>query len=163
MVLIEVGKEYRTSLGYTVEIEESYTVGGNKKFKGVVEDDGISTLIFISDGSSDDEYTKENAGDIISIISENDELKSTQNERESNYGKLIDHSIAVENIMFELKDLHKKKNKGKDQMPPGFETTLFYLVSKLARMSTDPLHEDSALDLSNYAKLWLEQGIRNEK
>lgn len=89
----------------------------------------------------------------------NNEIDLIQAERGTNYGRFADHMQATENIMNELRDVNLRKD-GKG-FPPKFEVALFYMVSKLVRLSTTPTHTDSALDLSSYADLWLQE-IRNE-
>jgi len=86
-----------------------------------------------------------------------DQLKEVQKERGNVYGKFIDHSRAVDKIVDILKDVNIRKNgsKGFEDWPEGFETSAFYMVSKLVRLATTPDHIDSALDLSSYADLWL--------
>jgi len=83
------------------------------------------------------------------------ELKELQASRSSNYGSFSDVSKKVEEVMNSLR-YHNQNINGVSTYPSGFETALFYMVSKLVRLSATPLHEDSALDLSSYANLWLE-------
>lgn len=87
------------------------------------------------------------------------ELEQVQSERGNVYGDFKDHAEDVETIMNILKEHNRKKN---DILlfPEGFEVALFYMVSKMVRLSATPMHEDSALDLSSYADLWLRRGIR---
>ena len=89
-------------------------------------------------------------------MSEN-QLKEVQAERGNVYGSFDDHTQAVEKIMAILEDINVRKNKqqGFAKYPRGFNVALFYIVSKLVRLSTTPTHVDSALDLSSYADLWL--------
>lgn len=89
-------------------------------------------------------------------------LKEVQADRGKDYGKFIDHSKCVDDIMKKLRQVNRSKNSGKERAnyatldwPIGFETALFYMVSKMVRLSTSPNHIDSALDLSSYADLWL--------
>lgn len=85
-----------------------------------------------------------------------DLLIDTQKDRQSSYGQLLPHAISADTIMAALKKVNEEKNDGKLIWPEGFETTMFYLVTKLVRMSTDPHHHDSCLDLKSYADLWLQ-------
>ena len=80
-------------------------------------------------------------------------IEETQKSRKSDYGAFNHHTSAVDSIMKGLKITHDRNNKGKEY-PEGFETALFYMVSKLVRLSTSPKHLDSAHDLSSYANLW---------
>lgn len=84
-------------------------------------------------------------------------LKEVQTERGNVYGSFKDHSKAVEDIINILKNINKEKNDVtiSTDWPEGFETAVFYMVSKLVRLATTPNHLDSALDLSSYADLWL--------
>jgi len=84
-----------------------------------------------------------------------DEIKEVQNERGQVYGEFDDHTEAVDGIMTILKRVTVKKT-GTGDWPKGFQTFLFYAVSKLVRLTTSPMHEDSALDLGSYSKLWLD-------
>jgi hypothetical protein len=90
-----------------------------------------------------------------------DQLKDVQKERGNVYGKFIDHSKAVDQIVDILKTVNMEKQNfpisvlPKEDWPEGFETAVFYMVSKLVRLATTPNHIDSALDLSSYADLWL--------
>lgn len=84
-----------------------------------------------------------------------DQLKEVQTERGNVYGSFDDHARAVEKIMGMLENINLQKNKGNLKYPKGFQTVLFYMVSKLVRLATTPTHIDSALDLSSYADLWL--------
>lgn len=90
------------------------------------------------------------------------ELNKVQEERGNNYGDFADHMVDVQKIIEILKNHNTKKNNGNLEYPEGFETAMFYMVSKLVRLSATPMHDDSALDLSSYADLWLKRGIRNE-
>lgn len=81
-------------------------------------------------------------------------VENVQIERGKSYGRFSDHSRDVESIMNVLRNHYRAKN-GDVLMPKGFETALFYMVSKLVRLSATPDHEDSALDLSSYSDLWL--------
>ena len=92
----------------------------------------------------------------VETISNIDTVKSVQSERGSVYGDFGDHADAVEKIMKVLEEVHLKKNKNASY-PQGFETSIFYMVSKLVRLATTPYHEDSALDLSSYSDLWLKE------
>ena len=86
------------------------------------------------------------------------DIQSTQEERGLTYGKFKDHTWAVEQIMGVLALTNAKKNDAvTPQYPHGFETSLFYMVTKLVRLSATPTHKDSALDLSSYADLWLKE------
>lgn len=155
---IEIGKLYRNSLG-----EEVYIKSVN----------GLATTIYPYMDGANNKYDingnhESNISlNLISLVLEEDnvgELERLQANRESDYGTLKDHAESVDVIMEALRDINCKKNKSDiTDWPKGFETVMFYLASKMVRMSTNPEHEDSALDLSNYAKLWLEQGIRNER
>lgn len=89
-----------------------------------------------------------------------DEIKDVQEQRGLNYGEFEEHAKTVDNIMSDLKAVSEKNGV---VYPDGFKTALFYMVSKLVRLSTNPMHGDSALDLSSYANLWLERFIRNDK
>lgn len=94
-----------------------------------------------------------------------DEVAAVQEERGKNYGEFSDHTEIVEEIMASLKKVNVRKN-GSKRYPIGFETALFYIVSKLVRLVTTPEHEDSALDLGSYANLWLKmirKGVKYEK
>jgi len=90
-----------------------------------------------------------------------DEVHEVQEERGEVYGEFSDHTEAVDAIMAILKKVNVKKNESL-YYPTGFQTFLFYAVSKLVRLVTSPNHEDSALDLGSYAKLWLDI-VRKEK
>ena len=90
-------------------------------------------------------------------MSSNDEISRVQEERGKSYGSFVEHTKAVEKILRVLRE-HRKAN-NKDNIPEGFETTLFYIVSKLVRMNNDPLHRDSCLDLESYARLWRDNKI----
>jgi len=93
--------------------------------------------------------------EIWSLEMPKDEIKEVQNERGQIYGEFDDHLDAVEEIMVILKRVNVKRW-GISHYPKGFQTFLFYVVSKLVRLVTSPIHEDSALDLSSYSKLWLD-------
>ena len=82
-------------------------------------------------------------------------IKNLQKDRQKNYGSFETHSIISEKIMDLLKEVNKEKN-GNVDFPEGFECTLYYLVTKLVRLSTDPYHLDSSKDLASYADLWHE-------
>lgn len=86
-------------------------------------------------------------------------LNELQEQRGSNYGSFSDHSKDVERIIAVLKEHNIAKN-GQLNFPEGFHTALFYMVSKLVRLSATPMHDDSALDLSSYADLWYKE-IKN--
>lgn len=88
-------------------------------------------------------------------MNKEDELKSLQKSRSSYYGSFLDVSKKVDEVMNSLR-AHNLNINGHSTFPEGFETALFYMVSKLVRLCATPLHEDSALDLSSYANLWLE-------
>jgi len=96
-------------------------------------------------------------------------LEEVQAERNKNYGSFTAHAKAVDNIMIQLRLVNREKNIRDDgtpstsvDWPKGFETALFYMVSKMVRLATSAGHEDSALDLSSYADLWLKK-IKKEK
>ena len=82
-------------------------------------------------------------------------IKEIQEERGKVYGEFHDHMAAASSIMLSLKLVHLKKNK--KGMSEDFEIALFYMITKLVRLSTTPTHEDSALDLASYAQLWLKE------
>ena len=84
-----------------------------------------------------------------------DELQKT---RQSNYGSFSDQIIICDEIMALLRKRNVQVN-GELNFPPGFETTLFYLVTKMVRLAATPTHDDSALDLSSYADLWYKELI----
>lgn len=88
---------------------------------------------------------------------EADILHTTQKDRQSNYGAWMDHAKTVDIMMEGLRDINKAKNNGELYWPTGFETNMFYIVTKIARMATDPHHHDSTLDLKSYADLWLKE------
>ena len=93
---------------------------------------------------------------LIFVESEETTLDSVQSERGKNYGKFIDHAKTVDFIMDKLRMVNMSKGPTTSlDWPAGFETALFYMVSKLVRLATSPDHIDSALDLSSYADLWL--------
>lgn len=82
-------------------------------------------------------------------------LDDVQKDRQSNYGQLLPHVICADAMMEALREVNREKNNRVLNWPIGFETTMFYLVTKIVRMSTDPHHHDSCLDLKSYADLWL--------
>ncbi len=83
-------------------------------------------------------------------------LEELQQTRQSNYGSFKDQAKTVEGVIKLLRERNIQVN-GELSFPDGFETTLFYLVTKLVRLSATPTHEDSALDLSSYANLWYKE------
>jgi len=85
-----------------------------------------------------------------------EEIKSIQKERGKAYGKFIHHAKCVDSIMSELKMINIEANDGILKWPTGFETAINYMVGKLARIAVTPNHEDSLIDLSSYADLWLD-------
>jgi len=87
----------------------------------------------------------------------NDEIKKVQKERSSIYGSFGPHAEAVDEIMESLRIVNCKKfGTPLPEWPKGFETAMFYMASKLARLAAAPDHQDSSLDLGSYADLWLE-------
>ena len=88
-------------------------------------------------------------------------VEDVQLERGKTYGEFKDHMKATKAIMEELRTIHFLKD-GKTKFEDNFEVALFYMVTKLVRLSTTPHHHDSALDLSSYAKLWLDEIERLE-
>lgn len=86
-----------------------------------------------------------------------EQLKEVQAERGNNYGSFSVHSKAADDIMEILRNVNREKNNNtiSTNWPEGFETAVFYMVTKLVRLATTPHHVDSALDLSSYADLWL--------
>lgn len=83
------------------------------------------------------------------------QIEKIQEQRGRDYGEFTNHIFAVDSIMKILKDQFLKHNI--TEYPKGFDSALFYMVSKLVRLATSPLHKDSALDLSSYADLWLKE------
>lgn len=83
-------------------------------------------------------------------------LKNLQETRQSNYGAFGDQMRICDEVISKLKERNIQVN-GSLKYPPGFETALFYMVTKLVRLSATPSHADSALDLSSYADLWYKE------
>lgn len=90
------------------------------------------------------------------------EIKDVQAVRVSSYGSYKDHMKDCDALMEIFRRNNAARNGGEVNWPAGYETSLYYMASKLLRLSADPSHEDSALDLASYAELWLRYGIRNE-
>lgn len=89
------------------------------------------------------------------------DIRETQEERGKTYGEFKDHMQATSVIMEELRKVNLLKDEGGLGFDPKFEVALFYMVTKMVRLATSPDHEDSALDLSSYADLWLKE-VQNE-
>lgn len=87
------------------------------------------------------------------------DIRETQEERGKTYGEFKDHMQATSVIMEELRKVNLLKDE--EGFDPKFEVALFYMVTKMVRLATSPDHEDSALDLSSYADLWLKE-VQNE-
>jgi hypothetical protein len=84
------------------------------------------------------------------------ELNELQKTRQSNYGSFGDQAKIVDRVISLLRERNIQVN-GELNFPEGFETALFYMVTKLVRLSASPTHDDSALDLSSYANLWYKE------
>jgi len=89
-------------------------------------------------------------------------LEQLQEERGSIYGSYAKHAESVEQIIVVLKSVNFHKN-GSIIFPDGFETTLFYTVSKLVRLAATPDHLDSAIDLASYADLYAKHFLQSKK
>jgi len=89
------------------------------------------------------------------------DIKGVQKARTDVYGDFGVHAVAVEEILASLATVYEKKE-NVVPIPKGFKAFLFYATTKLVRLAATPTHQDSALDLSSYAELWLKE-LKNAK